>query len=67
MEMKDVVLSIVGAQDMDISGYQVLNLKDIEFYWKTDQLDVHAVFRHGKDTSYSPTAPDDHLEMAVLA
>ena len=31
MEMRDEVLSSVGAQDLDTSGYQVSDLEDIEF------------------------------------
>ena len=31
MEMRDEVLSSVGAQDMDKSGYQVSDLDDVEF------------------------------------
>ena len=32
MEMRDEVLSSVGAQDMETSGYQVSDLDDMEFY-----------------------------------
>ena len=33
-ELRDDVLSSVGAQDMDPSGYQVsTDLDDVEFYW----------------------------------
>ena len=66
MDIRDEVLSSVGAQDMDTSGYQVSDLDDIEFYGKNDQLDVNAVFGPGIDTPFSPTAPDD-LEMGELA
>ena len=63
-EMRDEVLSSVGAQEMNTSGYQVpsADLDDVEFYWENDQLDVHAVFRPGIDNPFSPTAFDD-LEM----
>ena len=45
---------------MDTSGYQVsADLDDVEFYWENDQLVVHAVFRPGIDTPFSPTAFDD--------
>ena len=62
--MTDEVLSSVGAQYMDTSGYQVsaAHPDDVEFYWQNDQLDVNAVFRPGIDTPFSPTAFDD-LEM----
>ena len=34
-EMRDEVLSSVGAWDMDTSGYQVsADLDDVEFYWE---------------------------------
>ena len=34
MEMKEEVLSSVGAQDLNTSSYQVSDLKDIEFNWE---------------------------------
>ena len=38
-EMRDEVVSSVGAQDMDTSGYQVsADLEDVEFYWEIDQV-----------------------------
>ena len=40
--MRDEVLSSVGAEDMDTSGYQVSDVDDVEFYWQNDQLDVEA-------------------------
>ena len=56
-EMRHEVLSSVGEQDVDTSGYQVsADLHDVEFYWENDQLDVHAVFRLGIDTPFSPTS-----------
>ena len=59
MEMRDEVLSSVGAQDLDTSSYQVSDLEDIEFNWENDQLDLDSVFRPGVDTHFSPTAFDD--------
>ena len=59
MEMRDKVLSKVGAQDLDTSSYQVSDLEDIEFNWENDQLDLDAVFRPGIDTPFSPTTFDD--------
>ena len=53
MEMKDEVLSSMGAQVMDTSGYQVSDLDNFEIYWENDQLEVEAVFRPGIDTSFS--------------
>ena len=61
-KMWDEVLSSVGAQDMDTSGYQVsssADLDDVEFYWENDQLDDDALFRPGIVTPFSPTVFDD--------
>ena len=51
-EMRDEVLSSVGAQDRDTSGYQVSDLEDVDFYWENDQLDVDVVFGPGIDTPF---------------
>ena len=59
MEMREEVLSSVGAQDLDTSSYQVSNLEDIEFNWENSQLDMDAVFRPGIDTPFSPTTFDN--------
>ena len=59
MEMRDEVLSSVGAQDLDTSSYQVSDLEDIEFNWENSQLEMDAVFRPGIDTPFSPTKFDD--------
>ena len=59
MEMRDEVLSSVGAQDLDDSSYQVSDLEDIEFNWEDSHLDMDAVFRPGIDTPFSPTTFDD--------
>ena len=59
--MRDEVLSIVVAQDLDTSSYQVSDLEDIEFNWENSQLDMDAVFRPGIDTHFSPTTFDDLL------
>ena len=56
-EMRDEVLSSVGAQDLDTSSYQLTDLQDIEFNWENSQLD--SVFRPGIDTPFSPTRFDD--------
>ena len=53
MEMRDEVLSSVGAQDLDTSSYQMSDLEDIEFNWEDSQLDMDAVFRPGIDTPFS--------------
>ena len=59
IEMREEVLSSVGAQDLDTSGYQVSDLEDIEFNWEDSQLDMDAVFRPGIDIPFSPTTIDD--------
>ena len=59
--MRDEVLSSVGAQDLDTSGYQVSDLEDKEFNWENSQFDMDAVFRPGIDTPFSPTTIDDLL------
>ena len=59
MEMRDEVLSSVGAQDLDTSSYQVSDLEDIEFNWEDSQLDMDAVFRPGIVTPFSPRTFDD--------
>ena len=58
MEMREEVLSSVGAQDLDTSSYQVSDLEDIEFNWKRSQLDMDAVFIPGMDTPFSPNTID---------
>ena len=35
-EMKEEVLSFVGALDMDTNGYQVSDLDDVDFFGETD-------------------------------
>ena len=59
MEMRDEVLSSVGAQDLDTSSYEVSDLEDIEFNWENSQLDMDTVFRPGIDNPFSPTTFDD--------
>ena len=61
MEMRDEVLSSVGAQDLGTTSYQVSDLEDIEFNWENSQLDMDEVFRPGIDTPFSPTVFDDLL------
>ena len=52
MEMRDEVLSSVGAQDLDTSSYQVSDLEDIDFNWENSQLDMDLVFQTGIDTPF---------------
>ena len=64
IEMRDEVLSSVGAQNLDTSRYHVSDLEDIEFNWENSQLDVDAVFTPNIDTPFSSTTFDD-LPMEV--
>ena len=52
MEMRDEVLSSVGAQDLDTSSYQISDLEDIELNWENSQLVMDAVFTPGIDTPF---------------
>ena len=61
MEMRDEVLSGVGAQDLDSSSYQVSDLEDIVFNWENSQLGLDAVFRPAIVTRFSQTTFDDLL------
>ena len=51
-EMREEVLSSVGAQDTDTSGYELSDLEDIEFSWEDPVLDVDSVYRPGIDTLF---------------
>ena len=64
--MRDEVISSVGAQDMDTSGYQVLDLDDVDFYLEKDELHVNAVFIPGTDTTFSPST-FNNFEMVSMA
>ena len=60
-EVREEVLSSVGAQYLDTSSYQVSDPEIIEFNWENSQLDMDAVFRPLIDTPFSPTTIDDLL------
>ena len=62
MEMRDEVLSSVGAQDLETSSYQVSDLEDIEFNWENSQLNMDSVLRPGIDTPFSPRVFDDFVD-----
>ena len=47
VEMREEVLSNVGAQDLDTSSYQVSYHEDIDLNWETSQRDTDAAFRPG--------------------
>ena len=58
-EMREEVLSSVGAQDTDTSGYELSDLEDIEFSWEDPAVDMDSVYRPGIDTPFSPSIFDD--------
>ena len=60
-EMRDEVLSSVGAQDLDTSSYQASDLEDIELNWENSQLEMDAVFTPGIDFPFSPITSNDFL------
>ena len=43
-EMREKVLSSVGAQDTDTSGYELSDLEDIDFNWEDPAVDMDSVF-----------------------
>ena len=59
IEMRNEVLSSVGAQDLDTSSYQVSDLEDIEFNWENLQLDMDTVLKPRIDTPFSSNIFDD--------
>ena len=58
--MREELLSSVGAQDTDTSGYELSNLEDLEFSWEDAAVDVDSVYRPGKD----PLFP--HLSLTIF-
>ena len=57
-EMREGVLSSVGAQDTDTSGYELSELEDMEFSWEDPAVDMDSVYRPGIDTPFSPSILD---------
>ena len=64
-EMREEVLSSVGAQDTDTRGYELSDLEDIEFSWEDPAVDMDSVYRPGIDTSFS-TSIFDNFQMDGL-
>ena len=58
-EMREEVLSSVGAQDTDTRGYELSDLEDIELSWEDPAVDMDSVYRPGIDNPFSPTISDD--------
>ena len=57
--MREEVLSSVGAQETDTSGYELSDLEDIEFNWEDPALDMDSVYRPRYDTPFFPSIFDD--------
>ena len=55
-EMREEVLSSVGAQDTDASGFE---LSDLEFSWEDPAVDMDSVHRPGIDTPFSSSNFDE--------
>ena len=51
-EMREKVLSNVGAKDTDTSGYKLSDLEDIEFSWEDPAVGMDSVYRLGIDTFF---------------
>ena len=58
-ETREEVLSSVGAQGTDTSGYELSNLEDIEFSWEDPAVDTDSVYRPGIDSPFSSSVFDD--------
>ena len=43
MEMRDEVLSSVGAGDLDTNDYQFSDLEDVEFHWENPDVHMNAI------------------------
>ena len=59
MKMRVEVLPSESAQDMDICGYQVADLEDIELHWEDSDLNMDVVFRPSIDNSFFPLTFND--------
>ena len=66
IELRDDLLSSVGAQDKDRNGNHMSDLDDAELYWENDQMDVYAVFRPGIETPFPHSTLDD-FDMGSMA
>ena len=66
IEMRDEVLSSIGVQDVDTSGYQVCDLDDVEIYRENGQVDVDTLFRPGIVTPSSPST-FNNFELVSIA
>ena len=58
-EMREEVLSSVGAQDTDTGGYELSNIEGIEVSREVPAVDMDSVYRPRIDTPFSPSIVDD--------
>ena len=58
-EMREEVLSSVGAQDTDTRGYELSDLEEIGISWEDPAVDMDSVYRPGIDTPFPPSVFDD--------
>ena len=58
-EMREKILSSVGAQDSDKKGYELSDIEVIEFSWEDPAVDMDSVYRPGIDTPFSPSILND--------
>ena len=67
-EMREEVLSSVGAQDTDNRGYELSNLEDIEFSSDDPAVKMDSVYRLRIDTPTSPSIFDNfQMETSTAA
>ena len=67
-EMREEVLSSVGAQDTNTRGYELSDLEDIVISWEDPAVDMDSVYRPGIDTPFSPSIFDVfHMEGSTAA
>ena len=59
-EMREEVLSSVGAQHTDTRGFELSDLEDIKFSWEEPAVDMDSVYRPGIDTPFSPLIFDGY-------
>ena len=59
VEIREEVLSSVGAQDTDTRGYELSDLEDIELSWEDPAVDMDSVYRLGIDTPFSSSIFED--------
>ena len=58
-EMREEVLSSVGAQDTDTRRYELSDLQDTEISWEDAAVDMESIYRRGIDTPFSPSIFDN--------